>query len=197
MKRIKGILLSAGESKRMGSPKALLKLGEKTIIENLIEEYINAVDHLVVVLGAHFEKIKQVISEKFSKVEIVVNYNYHKEMLSSVQVGFSAIKECDGVVLGLVDHPFIDRRIISTLIKEFNGENIVIPSYNKKSGHPVVLPFSLKDEIMNLDPLNHSLKDVISNHRDKVKYVEFDTDKILFDMDTIKDYERAKKLWKK
>ncbi len=198
MKKIEGILLSAGESRRMGSPKALLKLGGRTVIEILSDEYLNSdLNGLTVVLGAYAEEIKKVLREKFPNVNIAINNEYKKEMFSSIQKGFSSIEKCDGVLIGLVDHPFIDRTIINKIISEFNGENIVIPVYKERKGHPVLLPYFLKEEILSKNPMEYSLRDIMREHRDIIDYVEVNTDKILFDMDTKERYERAKELWKK
>ncbi len=198
MKKIEGILLSAGESRRMGSPKALLKLGGRTVIEILSDEYLNSdLNGLTVVLGAYAEEIKKVLREKFPNVNIAINNEYKKEMFSSIQKGFSSIEKCNGVLIGLVDHPFIDRTIINKIISEFNGENIVIPVYKERKGHPVLLPYFLKEEILSKNPMEYSLRDIMREHRDIIDYVEVNTDKILFDMDTKERYERAKELWKK
>ncbi len=190
--------MSAGESKRMGSPKALLELGGRTVIEILSDEYLNSdLSGLTVVLGAYAEKIKKVLKEKFPNVNIVINNEYEKEMFSSIQKGFSSVKKCDGVLIGLVDHPFIDKAVINRVIERFTGRNIVIPVYKERKGHPVLLPYFLRDEILSKDPLEYSLRDVIRMHRSSIDYVETNTDKILFDMDTKESYERAKELWKK
>ncbi len=182
----------------MGFPKALLELGGKTVIEILAEEYLNSdLSGLTVVLGAYAEQIKKVLREKFPNVNITVNTEYEKEMFSSIQKGLSSVEKCDGVLIGLVDHPFIERGIINKIIEKFNGDNIVIPVYGKRKGHPVLLPYFLKEEILSRDPLKYSLRDIMREHRNIIDYVEVNTDKILFDMDTREIYERAKELWKK
>ncbi len=181
----------------MGSPKALLNLGGRTVIENLLNEYASSVlSGVVLVLGAHSEEILPVV-KKVSGISVVVNEHYEKEMFSSIQKGLSAIDRCDGVLIGLVDYPFIDRGVINRIASAFNGDNIVIPVWNGRKGHPVIIPFSLKGEVMNLPPEIHSLRDVINVHKEKISFVDAGTDKVLFDMDTKEDYERAKTLWKK
>ena len=182
----------------MGFPKALLKLNDETVIEILLNEYENSnLNSTVVVLGAHRDKIEPLIKKKFPNVKVVINQNYEKEMFSSIQVGISAINEGDAVLIGLVDHPFITGEIINKLIGKFDGNSILIPAYKGRKGHPIIIPLSLKDEILSMKPEDHSLRDVINNHRDIVKIVEVDTDSILFDMDTPEKFEEAKEKWKK
>jgi molybdenum cofactor cytidylyltransferase len=198
MKRIKGILLSAGKSERMGTLKPLLKFGDEYLINILINEYLNSdISELVVVLGYAAETVKEKINPKFENVKIVVNQNFEKEMFSSIQAGLSVLSNTDGIVLGLIDHPFISSIIINMLIQHFDGSSIIIPIYNKRKGHPIVLPFSLKDEILTLNPETHSLRDVIHSHADVVKLVNIDSDAILFDMDRPEDYRKAVELWKR
>ena len=194
MKNIKGILLSAGESRRMGELKALLNLNGERIINKLLNEYLKSfLTELVLVLGYKANDIKQAIELESGKLKFVVNNEYKKEMFSSIQRGVSAISGADAILIGLIDHPFIDKKIINTLILNYKDEEILIPSFKGRKGHPIIIPFYLKKEILGADPLNYSLRDITSMHKDKVRTIEMQTDKILFDMDTREDYERAQK----
>ena len=61
---VSGVLLSAGESKRMGQPKALLKFGERSNIENLLDEYLSSqLDKIIVVTGFNGESLKKFIEK--------------------------------------------------------------------------------------------------------------------------------------
>jgi len=182
----------------MGFPKALLKLNSETVIEMLLNEYENSnLSGTIVVLGAYRNKIESLIKKKFPGIKIAVNRDYKKEMFSSIQTAISVINEDDAVLIGLVDHPFITKKIINQLIYEYEDGSIVISAYKERKGHPIIIPLSLKDEILSMKAENHSLRDVISKHRDIVKIVEVDTDSILFDMDTPEKFEEAKEIWKK
>ena len=182
----------------MGFPKALLKLNSETVIEMLLYEYEDSnLNGTVVVLGAHRDKIRPLITRKFPNVKIVINQNYEKEMFSSIQTGVSVISDGDAILVGLVDHPFITKEIINKLINEFDGNSILIPAYKDRKGHPIIVPLSLKGEILSMKAENHSLRDVINNHKDIVKIVEVNTDSILFDMDTPEKFKEAKEIWKK
>jgi len=81
------MILAAGESRRMGTPKLLLPFGEKTVIETLVDEVLRSKsDKTVVVLGAEKEKIERILSNR--PVKKVVNTRYQEGMLSSIQAGF-------------------------------------------------------------------------------------------------------------
>ncbi len=197
MKNIKGVLLSAGKSSRMGELKALLRLNDKTVLDKLLKEYLDSnLPKLILVLGYKAKEIEKTIRIENKKLEITVNENYRREMFSSIQKGFSTIHNADAILLGLIDHPFITKEIIDTLISNYKEGEILLPAYGGRRGHPIILPFSLKEEILKADPLKFSLRDIIHKHENLVRVVAIDNEAILFDMDTKNDYERAKKYGK-
>jgi molybdenum cofactor cytidylyltransferase len=196
---VSGILLSAGESKRMGQPKALLKFGERSNIENLLDEYLSSqLDKVIVVTGFNGESLKKFIEKKTKnkKLKVVINEHYNLGMFSSIQKGIAEISR-GGILIGIVDNPFTNSIVIDELIENFNGGEIVIPDYHGKGGHPVIIPFSLREEILNANPEKTSLKDIFSCHLDMVKRIKFEDQTITFDMDTVEDYNRLLSLWKK
>ena len=196
---VSGVLLSAGESKRMGQPKALLKFGERSNIENLLDEYLSSqLDKVIVVTGFNGESLKKFIEKKTKdkKLKVVINEHYNLGMFSSIQKGIAEISR-GGILIGIVDNPFTNSIVIDELIENFNGGEIVIPDYHGKGGHPVIIPFSLREEILNANPEKTSLKDVFSCHLDMIKRIKFEDQTITFDMDTDEDYNRLLSLWKK
>jgi molybdenum cofactor cytidylyltransferase len=196
---VSGILLSAGESKRMGQPKALLKFGERSNIENLLDEYLSSqLDKVIVVTGFNGESLKKFIEKKTKnkKLKVVINEHYNLGMFSSIQKGIVEISY-GGILIGIVDNPFINSTVIDELIENFSGGEIVIPDYHGKGGHPVIIPVSLREEILNANPEKTSLKDVFSCHSDMIKRIKFEDQTITFDMDTVEDYNRLLPLWKK
>ena len=196
---VSGVLLSAGESKRMGQPKALLKFGERSNIENLLDEYLSSqLDKVIVVTGFNGESLKKFIEKKTKdkKLKVVINEHYNLGMFSSIQKGIAEISR-GGILIGIVDNPFTNSTVIDELIENFSGGEIVIPDYHGKGGHPVIIPFSLREEILNANPEKTSLKDVFSCHLDMIKRIKFEDQTITFDMDTVEDYNRLLSLWKK
>jgi len=208
---VSGVLLSAGESKRMGQPKALLKFGERSNIENLLDEYLSSqLDKVIVVTGFNGESLKKFIEKKtknnlrsslvgskeVKKLKVVINEHYNLGMFSSIQKGIAEISR-GGILIGIVDNPFTNSTVINELIENFSGGEIVIPDYHGKGGHPVIIPFSLREEILNANSEKTSLKDVFSCHLDMIKRIKFEDQTITFDMDTVEDYNRLLSLWKK
>ncbi len=220
---ISGVLLSAGKSERMGGQKVLLKLGERTVIENLLGEYLNSnLIEVVLVLGKNASAVKEFIESVFEKdnplkksadykglnplkksgdskgvkLRIVINENYEKGMFSSIQAGLREIKG-DAVLLGLADNPLIHRGLINFLISHFSGSDILIPTFNERKGHPVLFSKPLIEEILSSDPEHTTLRDIFNKHNDIVRLLEMQDEAVCIDMDTKEDYEQVKKLWLK
>ncbi len=92
MSVIWAIILAAGESKRMKSPKMLLPFDGKTMIEKVIENVTGSdIDKIVVVTGSYREEIQKVAG--YLPVTFCYNGNYKQGMLSSVKCGFRSVPD--------------------------------------------------------------------------------------------------------
>src|ERR1039458_7609525 len=91
MKRqLEGIILAAGESRRMGYPKPLLEIGSRTFIAQIAETMLAVVPRLVIVIGAHRERVRAAIPDD-KRIAIAENPDYSRGQLSSLKVGLSAV----------------------------------------------------------------------------------------------------------
>ncbi len=105
---IAGIILSAGASSRMGTPKALLEFHGETFLDRLIRLFSEAGVAPIVVLGHHAEQIRSGI-QRAADATFVVNPDPARGMLSSLQCGLEAIPEQTEAVMFLpVDHPNLE-----------------------------------------------------------------------------------------
>jgi Uncharacterized MobA-related protein len=195
MSDIWAILLAAGESSRMKTPKMILPFGKSTIIESVIAN-VAASDagKMVVVLGSWKEEILQVIEKH--NVNMCFNENYRQGMLSSVQCGLRFIPGASkGALICPGDQPMVDKGIINMVISAFKstGKGIVIPTHEKKRGHPVMIDSKYYDEILNLKPAE-TLKRIMDDHPDDIEEVETGFSSVLKDIDTPDDYINELKL---
>jgi len=189
MKGIYAIILAAGGSVRMGTGKMLLPYRGVTIIEKVIENVLAAgISAAVVVTGWRKDDIINVV-RKFP-VEQCYNGNWKEGMLSSVQCGIRSVPdECDMVMVFLGDQPMIASSTIETLIRtcEKSDKNIIIPVFDKKRGHPILIHKKYFNEIGKLLP-DEGLRMLARKFSDDVLEVEIDNPSILRDLDTPDDY---------
>lgn len=158
---IGAVILAAGESRRMGKSKPLLKIGDKSLIEQVIDAF-SAVDDIIVVLGHEPERLIQVLQKL--GVNWTVNENYREGMATSFKEGLKKFKKFDAVFLALCDHPVVDRDFLANAIDAWKGgAKIVSPVYRGKKGHPVLFDRSLFQEILALKK-GELIRDVIHRH---------------------------------
>jgi molybdenum cofactor cytidylyltransferase len=189
---ITGLILAAGESRRMGRDKALLTYQGRTFLENLIDNLGAAgIEKITVVLGHHADSIQRAV--KLAGVRVVVNQDYQRGQTSSLQLGLAATAadSPEAVLLCLVDHPAISTEVIAKLTDRFESTRppVLIPTYEGQRGHPVVISQRLFPELLALPP-EEPANMVIRKYRDATLFVEVADPGILLDVDDPATYER-------
>lgn len=191
---IAGILLAAGESKRMeGAFKPLLKWGTRTVVAECVQQLNNSkLDEVFVVLGHRELDIRQRLAG--AGVQYAINEDYQKGMLSSVKIGWAQVAPAtEGVLIALVDQPMVTTAIINQVIDAFKEgkKRIVIPTYQGKQGHPIILSTEFEEELMLMDDATpNGLKALLDAHRDEIQEVPVNSAVILEDIDRPEDYAR-------
>ena len=188
------IVLAAGESRRMGTPKLLLPFGDKTIIEHIVDNIQQSkADKILVVLGSHREEIRNKLADR--PVITAVNQNYKEGMLSSIQAGFESLpSESTAVLINLGDQPLIPHTVLDLLIDAYDHthKGIILPVLQKQRGHPILIDMKYRKEVLNLSP-DIGLRALVHNHPEDVYEVDVDTPHILKDIDKPEDYARELK----
>ncbi len=189
---IAGLILAAGESSRMGADKALLRYHGRTFLEAILQTLRDAgIDRVVVVLGHHAEEIQGALN--LEGVLVVINRDYRQGQTSSLQAGLNALsgEEFEGVVLSLVDHPAVPAEVVRQLIAAFHqsGAPVVLPTYEGRRGHPVVIARTLFQELSALKP-GEGANGVIRKYRDATRFVQVKDRSILLDVDDPETYRR-------
>ena len=187
------VVLAAGNSKRMGTQKLLLPLGDKPVIAKVVDELLLCpVQSVLVVIGQDGGKIKQELPNR--DVTFVPNPKPEGDMLSSVRCGLRALPEkTEAVLVALGDQPAIRHELIEELILAFRKREggIIVPVYEGRRGHPMLFASGFREEVLTrYDGVGlHGLLDA---HPEEVLNVPVSTATILEDMDTPEDYERQK-----
>ena len=194
---ISGILLAAGESKRMQPDfKPLLKWGKRTVIGECVHQLRNSqLADIYVVLGHREADVRARLAG--TGVQFAVNEDYRKGMLTSVKTGLAMLgPNTDAVLIALVDQPMIQSALINQLIEAYGdgGKGIVIPTHNGKHGHPIIVSVGYVDEIMQMDDTAEGgLRRFINDHKNDWLEVPVNTPDVLEDIDVPGDYERLSK----
>jgi molybdenum cofactor cytidylyltransferase len=192
MLEIWGIILAAGESTRMKVQKLLLPFDGTTMIERVIENVTESeVDHTLVVLGSDNKEISEVIGHL--PVTICYNDNYKQGMFSSVKCGIKSLPQtCDAALVFLGDQPMIPLEAVNSVIRAYlnSSKGIVIPTFEKKRGHPLLIDSKYFGEIHKLED-QAGLKALAIKFSEDVLEVETDMPGILKDIDTREEYEDA------
>lgn len=191
---ISGIVLAAGESRRMGSPKALLPYRGRTFIANICDAFLTGgVAELVVVLGAHdhAEPIRAALPTH-PALRVVTNARYRLGQLSSLMAGIQALSpDSEAAVVNLVDHPLVRPETIRALCAEYARDpaQIIIASYQGRRGHPVLFSSRVYGEILAA-PLDRGAKAVVRKDPARVREIPLDDPGIRADIDTPEAYAR-------
>jgi len=189
---IQAVILAAGKSERMGSPKPLLPWGKRTLIEAIIDGIARSLtDETLVVLGAARDVIEPVIAKY--RVGRVFNPDYERGMLSSIRRGLGAVSPRARAVLfflgdQLPPHPAVINKLICAYHN--TGKGIVLPVYGGRRGHPVLIDLKFASEIRVLNP-EIGLRQLMRDHPEDVLEVRTKSSRILQDIDTLEDYARA------
>jgi molybdenum cofactor cytidylyltransferase len=187
-----GVVLAAGESRRMGTPKQLLPFGERTILERVVDTLLTAgVGQVIVVLGHLADRVRTVLGDR--PVQAVVNEAYRQGMLTSVKCGVQAIStDHNAVLFALGDQPQIDSAVVREVIGAYRtgDTGIVIPRYNSKKGHPIIINLSrYREAIIDL-PDSVGLNALMQAYADDVRLIDVATEDIIHDIDVPEDYTR-------
>ena len=192
-KTVYAIILAAGASTRMKTQKMLLSFNGKTIVETVVDNALKVTDNVVVVLGSHKDEISAKLVGR--NILIAVNENYLLGMLSSVICGFNALPaETEAALLFLGDQPHIPYEAAELVVSKWRNseKGIVIPTFNGKRGHPVLIETRFGNEIENLDP-EKGLRQLMEIRKNDILEVVCQYPEILRDIDTPEEYEKESK----
>lgn len=193
MSKIAAVILAAGASTRLGSPKQLLSYKGTTLIEHSIDVALKSgCFPVIVVLGAYKEKIQPLI-EKYS-VEVVENELWSQGMGSSIKAGIKALsdsKDIKACLIMLCDQPLVsvisNKRIIGAYL---SGKSSIITSlYENSLGVPALFDKSYFNELVSLKD-NEGAKKLFAKYKTALEQIDFPEGAI--DIDTVEDYKKLK-----
>jgi molybdenum cofactor cytidylyltransferase len=139
---IETVVLAAGASRRMGTPKQLLPFGDSTVLQHVVDAAGSAaLDGVVLVLGPRAEEILGSLRRP-KGIRVVRNEDFGSGMASSLRAGLASMRPTTrAAVILLGDQPTVTAASIRAVAEEFrrSGSVVVRARYGGREGHPVLL----------------------------------------------------------
>ncbi len=202
--RVAAVALAAGESSRMGEPKALLAWPpspwpDATLLSHAVLSALEAgYAPVVVVLGHRAEALRAHVPSGES-VRIVVNERYAEGRATSIARGVAALEgeAIDGVLIASVDQPR-SVKLLRTLREAWEAARprppLAAPTYGGKTGHPPLFDAALIPELLRVSEARQGLREVTSRHRAARLAVPSEDALATVNVNTPADYELALRL---
>jgi molybdenum cofactor cytidylyltransferase len=188
-----GIVLAAGRSRRMGEPKAMLRVGDETFLQNAVRALREGgCAYVVVVTGRLDDETALHIAEDAAELDagIAVNPAAESEQADSLRIGLAALPpQAEAAVVAPVDVPDVSGALVSAVIEGFRRTDapIVLPASGGRHGHPVLFARRVFDELAR-PGLPQGARTVIHAHA--AALAEVPVDALAADVDTPEDYRR-------
>lgn len=194
--RVSAILLAAGGSTRMrGETKQLLRWGDTTVVGNAVRVVAQArVNEMIVVTGNHADQVRAEISG--TNARVVYNSDWASGRASSVRVGIGGVHANSSAAIFInADQPFLTARVIDTILEKFfeTRAPIVVPTYDGKTGSPVLFARELFNELCALQG-EQGGRDLLQKYRDVLVRVEIKDTRAALDLNTPEQYAQAKRM---
>ena len=187
---IAAILLAAGRSRRMGAFKPLLPFGGVSVAEACVGVLrAGGAGEVVVVVGHRGAEVRAALAH-VEGLRFVINEVEGSEMGVSVARGVGALSgEASAVLVALVDQPAVPPSEIAGLVeaRRRTGARLVLPEWEGRGGHPLLVDLSLRDELSGLVQ-EKGLRSLFDAHRAEVLRVPAASPYVARDMDTWEEY---------
>jgi len=195
---VRGIILAAGASTRMGRPKAGLSITDRadTFLSRLIRSFLAAgVPDIVVVSGAAPDEVRRAGIPFTHRVRFVHNAHWQRGQLTSLVTGLDdpGSSYLEAILVTLVDVPLVSPDTVHTLIYEWRRTRrpVVRPARGDEHGHPVIFDRAVFDELRAADSAAGA-KAVVRARAPEILNVPIDDPGAYFDVDTADDYDRLR-----
>lgn len=197
---LSAVILAAGDSSRMGAPKAALVTPDSadSFIARIVRTLRAAdVEDLVIVTGRHHDAVLEALARDrvMPSPRIVRNPDPSRGQLSSLLAGMDAVLSArtEALMMTLVDVPLVRVSTVIAVIDEWRRSRapIVRPAIGERHGHPVIFDRAVFDEIRRAG-LDVGAKSVVRAHEHEIVNVPVDDEGCVRDVDTPADYDEMK-----
>ena len=194
---VTGIILAAGQGRRMGEAKQLLLLGGKPMVWHVATTACqSALDEVILITGAYEKEVGEVLQEL--PLHIIYNEDWALGQSTSVKKAVEFITtEQQAVVFLLADQPLVGSVLINELIKVYHKTNasMIVPRWHNQPGNPVLFDFGVwRSALLKLSG-DEGARQIIKNNQEAVHYIELLDQQQFLDVDTPLEYEMMRRLW--
>jgi len=184
------IILAAGASTRMGSPKQLLPYRGRPLVVHAVEQALaSRAAEVLVVVGANAEAVSQAL-QSHRNVQLLCNADWQQGMGTSIRAGMQAATHLDAVIIALGDQPLVGPARLNSLIAtlEQTGKPIVAARYAGVAGVPALFTKTFFPKLLQLPP-GAGCKGLIEANPGETTLVDCPEGEL--DIDTPEDYAKA------
>ena len=191
-KKLSILILAAGNSSRLGSPKQLIKFEGKTLIERIAETALSISEEVLIVLGGNSELISPKLERFENTISTIFNPDWQEGMGKSIRLGVDELAhKSDLILILLSDQPFISKVLLQNMLQTYaNSQNpIVACVYKNTLGVPILFDKSMFQELLKLSG-DKGAKSFLHLYEDKISMIDFPAG--IIDIDTTEDVEKLK-----
>ena len=188
---IKGILLAAGQSRRLKNENKLIKIFKnRPLIHHALNSVQNSkIKKLIIVLGYEFKEVKKKI-KKNKKIIFVHNKNYKNGMSSSIKSGLKKISKKDkGFIILQSDMPFVKTSDINKIYNSIKRKKYLVHAlkYKNRIGNPIGFDISILNKFKKIRG-NVGAKYMVKRLHKSTNFIKVSSDKVFKDLDKALDF---------
>ncbi len=188
-KKVGAIILAAGHSSRMKTPKPLLAFdANTTFIQKIITTYLNWGCNKVTIVTNKELSLHPVFLNFPESCMVVVNEHIEFERFYSVKLGVQQIKESLFCFLQDADNPFTRELTLNTLFTHKNANGIIIPAIQGKGGHPILMGNKVISYLAEYNSDQGNLKEILKQLPSEK--IEINEPSVLININTPEEYNK-------
>ena len=140
-KKYSAIILAAGLSTRMGSPKMLLRYNKHvTFIEQIVKTYHEfGCENIYIVTNENTQQLIEKQSLELKNSRLIINKHPEWQKFHSLQLAVATMNSMNSLqdtFIQNIDNPFVSEQVLALLVENRNEFDYIVPTFNDRGGHP-------------------------------------------------------------
>ena len=187
------LILAAGNSSRLGSPKQLIEFEGQTLIERITETALSISEEVLIVLGGNSELILPKLERFNNVISTIYNPDWKEGMGTSIRIGVEKLAEnSDLIIILLSDQPFISKVLLQNMLQTYakTQNPIVSCVYSNTLSVPILFNKFVFPELLKLNG-DKGAKSFLHLYKNRISTINFPEG--IIDIDTLEDVEYLKR----